>query len=73
MIKEGDYSFRKRGLFKKVYLDESNKIPVVLTEGKYENYVYQMINAWGDSFRANEFYTVAKPSVVKDQDFTPPI
>jgi len=64
MMKEGDYSFRKRGLFKKVYIDETNKIPAVLKEGKYENYVYQMINAWGDSFRANEFYTEPTVSVI---------
>jgi hypothetical protein len=64
MMKESDYSFRKRGLFKKVYMDEANKIPVILKEGKYENYVFQMINAWGDSFRANEFYTEPRVSVI---------
>jgi hypothetical protein len=64
MMKEGDYSFRKRGLFKKVYIDEANKIPAVLKEGKYENYVFQMINAWGDGFRANEFYTEPTVSVI---------
>jgi hypothetical protein len=29
-----------------------------------------MINAWGDSFRANEFYDVARPSVI-DNKFLP--
>lgn len=64
MMKEGDYSFRKRALFKKVYIDEASKTPVILPEGKYENYVFQMINAWGDSFRANEFYTEPTVSVI---------
>ena len=65
MMKDGDYSYIQRGLFKKVYFDEARTRPVVDGQGtKYENYVYQMINAWGDSFRANEFYNTTRTSVI---------
>ena len=63
----GDRSHINKGLFKKVYTvdEEGNPIPLVqITEYKdrtYANYVYKMINAWGDSFRANEFYDKAVP------------
>jgi hypothetical protein len=68
MIKRGDYSFMKKGLFKKVYAKNKNGIlaPIVYeTTSKdketkeirvYKNYVYKMINAWGDSIYAKEFY-----------------
>jgi hypothetical protein len=66
MRKKGNYSYINKGLFRKVY-DKEGK-PLVQTstdkEGKvYENFVYKAINAWGDSFRANEFYTI--PTVSK--------
>jgi hypothetical protein len=73
MMKERDYSFIKKGLFRKVYSDEAKTKPITTTytkkfedgtEKTYISHVYQMINAWGDSFRANEFYNVAKPSVI---------
>jgi hypothetical protein len=35
---------------------------------KYEKFVYKMVNAWGDSYRANEFYDYARPSQL-DNDF----
>ena len=35
----------------------------------YESYIYKAINAWGDSFKANEFYSTAKQSVL-DNDYT---
>jgi len=71
MAKDGDFSFIKRGLFKKVYMDDDRKVPAMLIEtskkGKvYENYVYKMINAWGDGFKANEFYDYERPSVINN-------
>lgn len=63
MRKEGDYSFINKGLFRKVYVDADKKNPLT-TGGKYNNYIYVMVNAWGDSFRANEFYNTERPSVI---------
>jgi hypothetical protein len=75
MAKRGDYSFLKKGLFKKVYAKNKNGIlaPIVYeTTSKdkktgrvtvYKNYVYKMINAWGDSIYAKEFYGKANPLV----------
>ena len=85
MAKRGDYSFMKKGLFKKVYSKTKKGIssPIVyetVSKDKktkkttvYKNYVYKMINAWGDSLYAKEFYgktypeiatsTVSRPSV----------
>ena len=78
--KTGDMSHVNKGLFKKVYtINENNeRVPLVQKseyQGKeYFNYVYKAINAWGDSFRAQEFYgkefpldpisTVSRPSVL---------
>jgi len=63
MIKRGDYSFMKKALFKKVYVTNEKGIssPAIYEtkskDGKiYKNYVYKMINAWGDSLYAKEFY-----------------
>jgi hypothetical protein len=82
MVKKGDYSFMKKGLFKKVYTTGEDGKATPLTydtpptkEGKvYTNFVYKMINAWGDSLYANEFYdklnpldptaTISRPSVL---------
>jgi hypothetical protein len=68
MRKRGDYSFIKKGLFKKVKDDYGN--PFIYTTGKgdrvYNNYIFQAINAWGDSFRANEFYTTPRKSVINN-------
>ena len=72
----GDTSHVFKGLFKKVY--KSDGTPLIQESEfdgrKYFNYVYKMINAWGDSFRAQEFYeksypldsksTVSRPSVL---------
>ena len=65
---KGDFSFIKKGLFKKVY---SGDAPLDYPT-RYGNpqYIYKMINAWGDSFRANEFYTIARKSAI-DNGFTP--
>jgi hypothetical protein len=59
---KGDFSFIQKGLFKKVYTGND---PLIYP-GKKGNsqYIYKMINAWGDSFRANEFYDSARKSVV---------
>lgn len=67
--KDNDYSYIKKGLFKKVYLDEQQTTPLIKTyinpkNGKaYLSYVYKMINAWGQGMNANELYTEARPSV----------
>ena len=69
MRKEKDYSYIKKGLFKKVYEDEAQTIPLIRTyinpkNGKpYLSYVYKMVNAWGQGIYANELYMEAKPSV----------
>jgi len=81
----GDTSHVNKGLFKKVYKinDEGKRVPLIQestfkgkngVERTYLNYVYKMINAWGDSYRAQEFYgkefpldpnsTVSRPSVL---------
>jgi hypothetical protein len=77
MVKKGDYSFMKKGLFKKVYSKNKKGIssPIVyetISTDKvtkkttvYKNYVYKMINAWGDSLYAKEFYDKKYPSISK--------
>jgi hypothetical protein len=67
---KGDYSYIKKGLFQKVYTEneEGLRIPYTKKDGKYTNYLYKMVNAWGDSYRANESYDVVKPSVL-DNDY----
>jgi hypothetical protein len=64
-----------KGLFKKVYGINQKGMPapvVYETSSKdkqtgevriYKNYVYKMINAWGDSIYANEFYGKANPLI----------
>ena len=76
MRRKGDLSFLHKGLFKKVYDTEGKPLlSVEVKNGKvYTNYVYKMVNAWGSSFRANEFYngenitdrssTIAQPSII---------
>ena len=76
MKKSNDYSYIKKGLFKKVYngteaLTVKNIIKVKDAQGNYvnkviENFIYKQINAWGDSFRANEFYNVPRTSVIEN-------
>jgi hypothetical protein len=70
MRKAGNYSFIKKGLFRKV-MDEVKG--TYLTYGyvdrngnNKEYYVYKLVNAWGESFRANEFYDVERPSVIEN-------
>ena len=63
----GDTAHINKGLFKKVYtVNEAGKrVPLIQestykdksgNETTYYNYVYKAINAWGDSFKAQEFY-----------------
>ena len=64
MRKQGDFSFIKKGLFKKVMVGDE---ALVHPDRKGNpQYIYKMINAWGDSFRANEFYDSARKSVIEN-------
>lgn len=66
MRKAGDYSYINRGLYKKVY--DADKITPITTDSNGRLYfVYKPINALGDSFRANEFYTEAKESIIDNR------
>jgi len=68
MRKAGNYDYVKKGLFKIVRDPEG--LPIVHnsenkkkgTVDKY--YIYKHINAFGDSYRAQEFYTNARKSVI---------
>lgn len=68
--KNGNNQHQHKVLMKKVYTkDENNKIiPLTqVTESNgvvYAKYIYKAINAWGDSFRAQEFYTTNQQSVL---------
>jgi hypothetical protein len=66
MRREGDYSYINKGLFKRVTDDYGTPLLTsYMYNGKeYFSYVYKMINAWGDSYRASEYYNVAKSSVI---------
>ena len=63
--KQGDYSFIKKALFKKVYITPTDALQIK-GPGKANNaqYVYKMVNAWGDTYRANEFYDMPKESLI---------
>ena len=69
--KAGDYSHIHKVLLQKVYTvdDKGNRIPLTqVTTGKdgrvYIKHIFKAINAWGDSFRAQEFYDYERPSVL---------
>ena len=70
MKANGDYSYRKRGLFKRVYeVDEKgNRTPLLQIDktkkGEITKYVYKAINTRGFGPRAQEHYTkkIAKDS-----------
>ena len=64
--KIGDFSYINKGLFKKVYVGgEPLSTEFTGKEGVvFKSYIYKAINAWGDSFRANEFYNIPKQSVI---------
>jgi hypothetical protein len=59
MKADGDLSYVRKGLFRKV-IQPSTQTPL-LSKGK--GYVYKQINAWGDGIRANEYYDHARKSV----------
>jgi hypothetical protein len=73
MKKKGDFSYMQKGLFQRVKEspeEGANPFIHTYTNSKKEvreYYIYKMVNAWGDSFRANEFYTVGKPSVIDNR------
>jgi hypothetical protein len=71
MKKAGDYSYLNKVLLQKVYTvdDKGNPTPLVQeTRGKdgrvYTKHVFKAINAWGDSYRAQEFYGDTRSSVL---------
>ena len=70
MRKAGDYSFIKKGLFKKVKNDLTGKYLIHSYTNKEgvlkEYYVYKAVNAWGESYRANEFYDYERPSIIEN-------
>jgi len=59
----GDFSYMKKGLFKKVYDEQTG---TALTYGKSKSFIYKQINAWGDGQRANEFYDHARVSQINN-------
>ena len=63
MVKASDFSFIKKGLFKKVTEDGVSPL-ITYNKSGYTFIVYKAINAWGDSFRANEFYDGANQSKI---------
>jgi hypothetical protein len=63
MVKASDFSFIKKGLFKKV-IDDGIDPLITYNRSGYTFIVYKAINAWGDSFRANEFYDFANKSKI---------
>ena len=64
MKKAGDMSYLNKGLFKKVY-DPKTKQPMETLDKKGNKYfVYKAINAWGDGYRANEFWNTDHKSVI---------
>jgi len=63
MRKAGDFSYMNKGLFKKVYDNYGEPYTTKDNNGK-KYFVYKAINAWGDSFRANEFWPTDHKSVI---------
>jgi len=53
--KMNDYSYINKMLMRKVY-DSTTGLAHEEVNGDYRNYVYVDVNAWGDSFKAQEFY-----------------
>jgi hypothetical protein len=61
MRKAGNYSFINKGLFQKVVDDYGTALISEQKSGDY--FVYKAVNAWGDSYRANEFYETDHKSI----------
>jgi hypothetical protein len=70
MRKKGDYSFIKKGLFRKVKNEKTGKYLIhsyTNSNGELKEYfVYKLVNAWGDSYRANEFYDYERSSIIEN-------
>jgi len=73
--KTGDKSHVNKYLMKKVYTENAKgeRVPLINIskdkEGReYHKYVFKAINAWGDSFKANELYDYPEVSKL-DNDF----
>jgi len=68
--KNGDYSHIHKVLLQKVYTkdEKGNPIPLVDVSEKngkvYVKHIFKAINAWGDSFRAQEYYDYERSSVL---------
>ena len=62
MRKRGDYSYIKRGLFRRVKNVDGQ--PLIHESKGKEYYIYQAVNAWGARERAQEFYDVEKASEI---------
>ena len=73
--KTGNTEHQHKMLMQKVYTKDANnkRVPLMHITSKenkrgelviYKKYVYKAINAWGDSFRAQEFYTTNQQSVL---------
>jgi hypothetical protein len=65
MRRANDYSFINKSLFKKVYDDYGTPLEHIDYKGQ-KYFVYKAINAWGDSFRANEFWATDHKSVIEN-------
>lgn len=65
MRQAGDYSYINKALFRKVY-DNYGKAFEHLDYKGQKYFVYKAINAWGDSFRANEFWATDHKSVLEN-------
>jgi hypothetical protein len=65
MRKAADYSYINKALFKKVYDNYNKPFEHTAYDGK-KYFVYKAINAWGDSFRANEFWATDHKSVLEN-------
>ncbi len=65
MRRSGDYSYINKGLFRKVYDDYGKAFEHTAYDGQ-KYFVYKAINAWGDSFRANEFWATDHKSVLEN-------
>lgn len=69
MREAGDFSFMHKGLFQKVFkMDGTPRIhSVTNTKGETRDYyIFKAINPWGNGSRANEFYDVARQSVINN-------
>jgi hypothetical protein len=61
MRKAGDFSFINKGLFQKV--KDNYGTPLIDEQKSGDYFVYKAVNAWGDSYRANEFYETDHNSI----------